>query len=514
VTRRRPARRCKRAHAPRASSARREHGGKQVASDPASGPTCSPANTSDTRSTSPPTWRSSSRSTTVDACAVSSALSGAPGSGSLGTLGELAQRTADACRRSRRHDRTNHGDRRRPTRHVTFAVEESISARHLVRVPPRCWPTASLLAVGDVAQTDPGRTIGAPRAAGCSPSSSRPASGPFVHPPPRSILRASLGEGVWVGPHVASARGRRSAMRAVAARRRRARRRRRGSARIACSTPRVSADRCVAGDPRRAAGRRGDRQLRVRLAFSRRTAGERSADRGSSRWATTSEIGAKPASTVPRPGFTSIGTGTEDDNPLPDRHNARMGNNHAIAASPGLAGTRRSGYYVRVGGPMAFSGPTRRSGTGHHRRRLARLGDVPDGAFVSGQPAQDHRSWVRRQGVHPPVAETVSPSRRAPKRAATQELGQYQNDYATRFRGSRGSAFTPAPRPIRVLPAPAGQGLALRRRRRGRISGARDYVVRYRALAPRPVSAGTASRPSNLLSALLGLRGGQTRRSP
>jgi len=69
----------------------------------------------------------------------------------------------------------------------------------------------------------------------------------------------------------------------------------------------------------------------------------------------------------------------------------------AIAAFVGLAGTTTIGDYVRIGGQSAFPGHTTIGsrvtiGGGSHV-----WGDVPDGAFVSGQPAQDHRGWVRLQ---------------------------------------------------------------------------------------------------------------------
>ena len=55
------------------------------------------------------------------------------------------------------------------------------------------------------------------------------------------------------------------------------------------------------------------------------------------------------------------------------------------------------GDYVLVGGQSAFKGHI----TVGSRVRIAGAshvwGDVPDGAFISGQPAHDHRDELRQQ---------------------------------------------------------------------------------------------------------------------
>ena len=109
------------------------------------------------------------------------------------------------------------------------------------------------------------------------------------------------------------------------------------------------------------------------------------------------EIGANTCIDRAQTGTTRVGAGTKIDNLVQIGHNCRIGSNSAFAAQTGLAGSTVIGDYVLVGGQSAFKGHI----TVGSRVRIAGAshiwGDVPDGAFVSGRPAHDHRDELRRQ---------------------------------------------------------------------------------------------------------------------
>jgi UDP-3-O-[3-hydroxymyristoyl] glucosamine N-acyltransferase len=109
------------------------------------------------------------------------------------------------------------------------------------------------------------------------------------------------------------------------------------------------------------------------------------------------EIGANTCVDRAQTGTTSIGNGTKIDNLVQIGHNCRIGSNAGFAAMTGLAGSTVIGDYTIVGGQSAFKGHI----TVGSRVRIAGntmvWGDVADGAFVSGQPARDHREELKQQ---------------------------------------------------------------------------------------------------------------------
>jgi UDP-3-O-[3-hydroxymyristoyl] glucosamine N-acyltransferase len=109
------------------------------------------------------------------------------------------------------------------------------------------------------------------------------------------------------------------------------------------------------------------------------------------------EIGSCTCVDRAQTGTTTIGEGTKVDNLVQIGHNCRIGSNSAFAAFVGISGSTNIGDYTRVGGQAAFKG---------HQTIGSRVtiggashvwGDVPDGAFISGRPAQDHRDELRKQ---------------------------------------------------------------------------------------------------------------------
>ncbi|MBV8750980.1 MAG: UDP-3-O-(3-hydroxymyristoyl)glucosamine N-acyltransferase [Candidatus Eremiobacteraeota bacterium] len=220
--------------------------------------------------------------------------------------------------------------------------------------------------------------------------------GPFVHPTAAVDPTAQIGDGVWIGPHVAV--GARSRV---------------GDRTVLAAGVVIGADAAVGADchfhPRA--------YLADRCAAGDRVVLQAGAVIGSDGfgWAFLDgrlvkipqvgtvelgddvEIGANTCIDRAQTGVTSVGNGTKIDNLCQIGHNARIGSHSAIAAFAGLAGTTTIGDYVRVAGSVLFKGHI----TIGDRVTIAGAshiwGDVPDDAFVSGRPAQNHRDEVRLQ---------------------------------------------------------------------------------------------------------------------
>lgn len=107
------------------------------------------------------------------------------------------------------------------------------------------------------------------------------------------------------------------------------------------------------------------------------------------------EIGSNTTIDRAAVGDTVIRRGAKLDNLIQVGHGAQVGENCALAAQAGLAGSTRLGRGVWVGGQAGFAGHlevgdkaviTAQSGTSH---------DVPAGAVVSGSPAFENSAWLR-----------------------------------------------------------------------------------------------------------------------
>jgi UDP-3-O-[3-hydroxymyristoyl] glucosamine N-acyltransferase len=318
---------------------------------------------------------------------------------SLGTLAELAERTGgrvigDPAFTIARIGAIDEAD---PAT-LTFAVDERYLRAALASRAGAVLTDEALIAPGEplpkpVLAVPSARVALAALLKALEPP--RP-QGPFVHPTAAVDPSAQLGAGVWIGPHVAiGARARvgdRSVLLAGVVLGEEA------AAGADCLFhPRAYlADRCIAGDrvvlqAGAVIGSDGfgwafldDRLVKIPQV-------------GIVTLGDDVEIGANTCVDRAQTGVTSIGTGTKIDNLCQIGHNARIGHHTAIAAFAGLAGTTTIGDYCRIAGSALFPGHT----TIGNRVTIGGAshvwGDVPDGAFVSGQPAQNHRDHVRLQ---------------------------------------------------------------------------------------------------------------------
>jgi UDP-3-O-[3-hydroxymyristoyl] glucosamine N-acyltransferase len=107
------------------------------------------------------------------------------------------------------------------------------------------------------------------------------------------------------------------------------------------------------------------------------------------------EIGAN--STIDRGtlGETRIGRGTKIDNLVMVAHGVAIGPHGLLAAQVGVAGSTKIGSHVMIAGQSGTSGHLKLGDRVIVGAKTAVFSDVPDGSFVAGIPAVDHRAWKR-----------------------------------------------------------------------------------------------------------------------
>ncbi len=317
----------------------------------------------------------------------------------LGTLGELAQRTGGrvvgdagfAVERIAAVEDAGPGT-------LTFAVDARYLRGALDSKAGAVLADEALLSEGErypkpVLAVPSARLALATLLAALEPPRPR---GPFVHPTAAVDPAAQVGEAVWIGPQVSIAAGARIGDRSVLM-----------AGVVVGAAAELGAD-CLL-HPRS--------YVAERCILGQRVVLQSGATIGSDGfgWAFLDgrlnkipqigivtlgddvEVGANSCIDRAQTGVTSVGTGTKIDNLVQIGHNCRIGEHCAIAAFVGMAGTTILGDYVQVGGQTVFKGHI----TIGSRAVLAGgshiWGDVDEGAFLSGRPAQKHRDEVRLQ---------------------------------------------------------------------------------------------------------------------
>jgi UDP-3-O-[3-hydroxymyristoyl] glucosamine N-acyltransferase len=109
------------------------------------------------------------------------------------------------------------------------------------------------------------------------------------------------------------------------------------------------------------------------------------------------EIGANSCIDRAQTGSTTIGTGTKIDNLVQIGHNCQIGKHCGFAALNGIAGSAKVGDYVTMGGESAINGHVAVGSRVRIAGNTMVWKDVPDGASISGAPAQNHRDELRQQ---------------------------------------------------------------------------------------------------------------------
>lgn len=109
------------------------------------------------------------------------------------------------------------------------------------------------------------------------------------------------------------------------------------------------------------------------------------------------EIGANTCVDRAQTGSTRIGRGTKIDNLVQVGHNCRIGMHCAIAAQTGLAGSTSIGDFVKIAGQAGTSGHMHVGSHATIAGKSGVWGDIEEGATVSGNPARDHREWMKAE---------------------------------------------------------------------------------------------------------------------
>lgn len=133
------------------------------------------------------------------------------------------------------------------------------------------------------------------------------------------------------------------------------------------------------------------------------------------------EIGAN--STVDRGalGQTTIGRGSKIDNLVMIAHGVQVGPETLMAAQAGIAGSTRLGARTTFAGQSGAAGHLEIADGSVVGAKSAVFGDLPQGAFVAGIPAVDHRIWKRSQALIRKLPEMQKEIRRLRERLAALE---------------------------------------------------------------------------------------------
>lgn len=128
------------------------------------------------------------------------------------------------------------------------------------------------------------------------------------------------------------------------------------------------------------------------------------------------EIGAN--TTVDRGALsaTVIGEGSKLDDLVMIAHGVRVGPHALLAAQSGIAGSTRTGAGVTFAGQSGAAGHLKIGNGCVIAAKTAVFSDLPDGAFVAGVPARDHREWKRAVAAEKRLPELRAQLRRLERR--------------------------------------------------------------------------------------------------
>ncbi len=130
------------------------------------------------------------------------------------------------------------------------------------------------------------------------------------------------------------------------------------------------------------------------------------------------EIGAN--TTVDRGALeeTRIGAGTKVDNLVQIAHNVRTGSDCILVAQSGVSGSTTMGNGVIMAGQSGAVGHIRIGDGARIGAKSAVTKSLPDGAFVTGHPAQPHKAWLKERAMAGRLEELLDRVRELERRVA------------------------------------------------------------------------------------------------
>ena len=111
------------------------------------------------------------------------------------------------------------------------------------------------------------------------------------------------------------------------------------------------------------------------------------------------EIGANTTVDRGTLGDTVIARGSKIDNLVMVAHGVRIGPDALLAGQSGIAGSARLGARVTLAGQAGVAGHLEIGDDSAVAAKSAVFDDLPEGSFVAGIPAIDHKTWKRGQAV-------------------------------------------------------------------------------------------------------------------
>ena len=104
---------------------------------------------------------------------------------------------------------------------------------------------------------------------------------------------------------------------------------------------------------------------------------------------------------------TVVGAGTKIDNLVQIAHNVHVGERCLIAAMAGIAGSTHVGDEVFLGGQVGIADHVTIGSGVRVTVQGGVIGNLPDGAMVTGMPARDHKEFMRAQAALYRLAKIV-----------------------------------------------------------------------------------------------------------
>lgn len=140
------------------------------------------------------------------------------------------------------------------------------------------------------------------------------------------------------------------------------------------------------------------------------------------------EIGANVTVDRARTGSTRIGNGTKIDNLVHIGHNCQIDEDVIIIAQVGLAGGVQIGHHAIVAGQAGIKEQAKIGAGAVIGAQTGVMGDVPDGAYVSGYGAKPHRETLRTAAAMNQLPDLLKKVREMEKRLAELESRETGRD--------------------------------------------------------------------------------------
>ena len=133
------------------------------------------------------------------------------------------------------------------------------------------------------------------------------------------------------------------------------------------------------------------------------------------------EIGAHDGIDRATTGSTVIGQGTKIDNLVHIGHNCKIGPNNLLVAQTGISGSTVVVHNVTFGGQVGTVGHIHIGANSVFAARTGIIGNMPEGVFCAGFPAQPHQEWLRMQAAMKHLPEMAKKLRAMEKKLAAYE---------------------------------------------------------------------------------------------